>query len=68
MDPIVAVYNIKLTVRSADLPSIGLTNEEVGEAVANGLSEAITEQVHVGDGEAELSLEINATTVERVDD
>lgn len=60
MDPIIAVYTIKLTVRSGapaeHIPN--LTNEQVGEATAEGLAEA-----YLAHGNAEV--EVNATTVEQ---
>lgn len=62
MDPIIAVYNIKLTVRSqADASQIAnLTNDEVGEVT----SEALESRLFDGG----LAVTVNATSVERVDD
>ena len=37
MDPIIAVYNIKLTVRSASVENVGLTNEQVAQAIQLGI-------------------------------
>lgn len=59
MDPILAVYTLKLTARSQADPSqiANLTNEQVGEACAEGLQALLAE----GGVEAE----VNVTSVEQ---
>lgn len=65
MDPIIAVYNIKLTVRSSVIGDVGLTNEDVGEAAAEAVGERISDLVAGGLTEDQLT--VNATSVERTD-
>ena len=62
MDPIIAVYNLKLTVRSGADPSqiASLTNDQVGDAAAGALEDLL--------GEGGVDVTVNATSVERVDD
>lgn len=64
MDPIIGVYLIKLTVRSADPQGssaiAALTNDTVGEETAAALQSLLAE----GGVEAE----VNPTSVERTDD
>lgn len=67
MDPIIAVYSVKLTVRSSSIDNVGLTNDQVGQAIADGLVEAIARQEHDADGAAEVTIDVNATSVERTD-
>jgi hypothetical protein len=63
---IIAVYNVKLTVRSDVTGDTGLTNDDVGEALANALAEEISGLVEGGLDEEQL--QVNATSVERTDD
>lgn len=67
MAKVIATYLVKLTVRSDSVEDFGLTNDEVGDAVAESLVEAITAKTLEEGGEAELEIEVNATTVERTD-
>lgn len=61
-----AVYNLKLTVRSDEIPGVGLTNDEIGEAAAEAVAEAIAQQfANVEDPD---ELEVNVTSIERTDD
>lgn len=62
MDPIIAVYNLKLTARSSDSPDqiVNLTNETVGEACADALVDLLAE--------GGVTAEVNVTSIERTDD
>lgn len=65
MDPVIAVYNVKLTVRSSAIAAVGLTNDEVGTALVESLTDAVLEQI---EGADEDTVSVKATSIERVDE
>lgn len=74
MGKIVAVYNVKLTVRAdeSDAGDIapGLTNDEIGDVLASALSEAIAKRLTGGKlatTDTTLTLTTNVTSIERTD-